>query len=361
MKIKPSIIALSISLAVATVATTTYAENQKFYDRESLITTLTVDDQAELDAATANFEAASVAVDDAQAALDTANLALADFEASARDALAEAELLQAEAQSALDTASATATAEEMTALQTALEEAVLAVSEATQALEALDTTELQEEVTAAQGSLEDALSIQSAAETELEIIQAEFDATGTLVGELSEDQVFALNRSLNNAVKSNLIVDFDSEQLQMLLDGSYDKRQINALTQALEQSARFELKAEALLAEYEATGDEELLREAEHMQAKGESQEQKFLAKVDRFGGVSGKVDATSKQAAKAAAKQESRAAAKGASKQLAKDQAKGAAKAAAKAAAKSAAKQAAKSAAKNAAKKAAKRAARAG
>lgn len=89
------------------------------------------------------------------------------------------------------------------------------------------------------------------------------------VANLSEEQVFALNRSLNNAVQQRLALNYDLELLERIVVDQYSKQQINALTKALEEEAK-------LLARYERTGDEKFLRQAE-------ARKEKFLAKADGF------------------------------------------------------------------------------
>lgn len=61
----------------------------------------------------------------------------------------------------------------------------------------------------AETSLEEA---QHSFELEQQTIEAQLEA-------LSDEQIFALNRSLNNALSSGLNVDIDSEHLQDVIDG----------------------------------------------------------------------------------------------------------------------------------------------
>lgn len=89
------------------------------------------------------------------------------------------------------------------------------------------------------------------------------------VANLSEEQVVALNRSLNNAVQQRLALKYDLEMLERIVVAQYSKQQINALTKALEEEAK-------LLARYERTGDEKFLQQAE-------ARKEKFLAKADGF------------------------------------------------------------------------------
>ncbi len=170
---------------------------------------------------------------------------------------------------------------------------------------------------------------------------ADDTALDAAVDGLSDDQVLVLNRSLNNlnnnAFTASPGFEFDGSEfiavdfLERVTSGDFNKQQINALTKALEEKIKFLYLAEK-------TGNDKFLE-------KAESQEQKFLAKVDDFGTTSVTGDAAT-SSAKVAAK-----AAKKAAKQAAKFAAKNTAKNAAKKAAKQAVKDAIKNQAKNAAK----------
>ena len=297
-------------------------ELQKFSDAERLINTLTADDQAALDAVTeaaAAVEAAAEAVTDATGSFDDA--------LEAQEGLAE-----------------DATEEEIAAAQEAVDDASVALEEAQLALK----------------TSEDA----HADLPETGDIEGEIAATEELVGQLTEEQIFALNRSLNSAADGKLLVDIDAEDLQLVLDGNYNNLQINAFTQAYLQEARFQLKSDRFTSKYEETGNEKFLDQAARMEDRGASQKSKFEAKIDRFNNSPSTEAAQlakqeAKSAAKSTAKETAKGAAKGAAKQAAKQAAKGAAKQAAKGAAKQAAKGAAKQAAKQAAKGAAKQVAR--
>lgn len=106
-------------------------------------------------------------------------------------------------------------------------------------------------------------------DTLLESIEGEDERVQTFVDNLSDDQVFALNRSSNNTLKNGLKVGFELDLLEKIVEEDYDKRQINALTQGLEKEARF-------LAKYEKTGDPKF-------REKAEREKEKFLAKIDKF------------------------------------------------------------------------------
>ena len=77
---------------------------------------------------------------------------------------------------------------------------------------------------------EDLQKAVDAAQEELDAIAKSIEDLPGLVEQLTEEQLFALNRSLNNATNNGLIVDLNSEYMEMLIDGEYNKQQINALT-----------------------------------------------------------------------------------------------------------------------------------
>jgi hypothetical protein len=108
----------------------------------------------------------------------------------------------------------------------------------------------------------------------------EIDRVKELIGELSPEQVFAYNRSLNNAISSKLVPYLDSDLLKRSLGADLDRHQINALTQALEQEARFMIKSDRFRALAADAGDDRYLAKADQMEARAESQKQKFIAKI---------------------------------------------------------------------------------
>ena len=296
---KNTTLSLIISLALTgyvyaeDVDTSTTSEDvQKFYDTDVLVETLTSDDVVAYEAqaeATNNLA-------DVQTALQDAEQALLDYED-------------------------TGETENLEQYESAVEDA-------------------EQELVAAEQAVEDADGAAAAADAEVE-------GTAELVGELTEEQLFALNRSLNNAADGKLLVNIDMEDLQRVLDGDYNKLQINAFTQAFEQEARFDLKADKFTAKYEETENEKFLEHATRMEEKGADQKTKFEAKIDRFSDndVKGHAATEAKQTAKNEAKQAAKGAAKNEAKRAAKNEAKQAAKNAAKDAAKGAAKRAAKGA----------------
>jgi hypothetical protein len=103
-----------------------------------------------------------------------------------------------------------------------------------------------------------------------------------LIAGLSDEQVFAFNRALNNVVQNGLVDDLDAQTLQRALGADLDRRQINAVTKALEQEARFLQQAERFRELAESTGEERFLKEAERAEGKAEREREKFLARVQR-------------------------------------------------------------------------------
>lgn len=284
---------------------------QKFYDRERLIETLQADDQEALAAA----QELSQAIDEANQAVSDAIQADMDAEAASQAAAADT-----------TDAALAATAEELQKIADETDADALQL--------------VADEINTAEGA------------AELAAIESEINDTALFVESLTEDQVFALNRALNNAVNSGLVLDIDSEDLVLIADAN--KLQINAFTQAFEQEARFLLKADKFATKAEESGNEKFLTIGDRMTTKADVQKAKFLGKIDRF------ADSPSTTAS-SVAKQEAKASAKAAAKDTSKGVAKAAAKQAAKATAKDTAKGIAKAEAKRSAKAAAKLAAKSG
>jgi hypothetical protein len=96
-------------------------------------------------------------------------------------------------------------------------------------------TAAPEEIAALEAQLQQALDSQMSAEAEIATI-------ADLVVLLSEDQIFDLNRSLDDALASGVTLYLEAALLQRVIDGNYDHRQINALTQGLEREESFPAK-----------------------------------------------------------------------------------------------------------------------
>ncbi|MCI5223142.1 MAG: hypothetical protein D3924_10820 [Candidatus Electrothrix sp. AR4] len=139
------------------------------------------------------------------------------------------------------------------------------------------------------------------------------------VGNLTDEQVVALNLSLNNALNNERLP--DTTKLIKLFDEDFNSKQINTLTKALEEETKF-------LALYNKTGNEKF-------QERATTQREKFLSKIEKFQGnddiddpltddlqdmANNSAKEISKEAAKAAAKDMAKEAAKQSAKQAARE-----------------------------------------
>jgi hypothetical protein len=216
---------------------------------------------------------------------------------------------------------------------------------------ATDDTATPEEMTELEAEL---LEAQDA----LVAVEGEIQSLTDLVAQMSDEQVFALNRSLNNSLASGLLLTLDAGLLQRVIDGDYDKQEVNALLQGLEQESRFLAKRDRFEERVAARGNEESSSQTDQMarmEAKAETQKTKFFAKIDDPDPVASdpvidaKADATIDEAVdqavdeavEEAAKSAARSAARDASKQILKSEARLLAKATTKDAVKEAGKSA--------------------
>lgn len=207
----------------------------------------------------------------------------------------------------------------------------------------LEGTATDEEIAALEAKLLES-------ETALGAVEAELQLLRDLVAQLSEEQAAALIRSLNNALASGLLLTLDTALLQQIVDGGYDKHDIQALTQALEQEARFMAKADRFEArDADSGGDaaaagadpslDESSSQMERMMGKASSEKEKFLSKIEDEPapepGVEEAVDevadAAVDEAIDDAVMEVAKATASGAAKQAAKREARLLAKATAK------------------------------
>lgn len=188
----------------------------------------------------------------------------------ASDELLIETFLADESQAVKDAEDAVAAAEDaVTAANDAVTTAAADSQELLDAQQAL--TDAEQDLTDAQGNLE---------QTTLDVAE-ETGLITELVGKLSEEQVFAFNRSLNNSLHNVFPVELDASILQAAIDGEYDKRQINFLTKAYEEEAKFLSLAEKFEAKAEESGDDKFLEQAERMTAKAKTSKDKFLARID--------------------------------------------------------------------------------
>jgi hypothetical protein len=334
------VIVLSAGLSFAMTAV---AANN-FDDRDALTTKLTLDELApladaeeELAGAEEELATAEVLQDQSQALLDSAeeDLGAAEEElsgaeaevvvaegalAAADEALAVADDAEAAAQVELDSAELAleegiksglegeelaALAEDAVTAAASLEVATDTADDARDNAVAadMDLTEANTASEEAQDDVDDAQVVVDRAEvlndnadaivdakTEarddavevVQLITDEIDGTAEFVDNLDDKTVFALNRSLNNAVRTHLFpLDIDLDLLNRIVDEDFGNGEIQQLTQAVELDARFERLATRFDAKAEATDNEKFESHAARTRARGEERRNAFL---DRLG-----------------------------------------------------------------------------
>jgi hypothetical protein len=273
MMIKPSSSAVRIALSIAVLFAAAFVSDANaadFSDRDLLVDTFSLDEQAPLAEAEAELAVATEELAGAQEEFDAAEDAFTE----ASDALAVA-VADYEAAKEVVENSAAPTEDELAAMATA-EAAVTAAEDAVAVAEAeLDAAAV--ELAAKQVVFDEKLAAVNAILDELAL-------TEQLVGELSEEQVAALNRALHNAIQTGLLpLDLDSHHLQAVLDGHYGNREIQALITAYEQEARFLRIAQRFADKAAETEEDKFLHHADRAAAKAGAEKDKFLGKLERF------------------------------------------------------------------------------
>ncbi len=153
------------------------------------------------------------------------------------------------------------------AAQDALDEAI--ADEAPQMV----IDELEEQLADAEGAL---IAQAEGFAEEQQAIQEQVEA-------MSDDQVIAMNRSLNNTLHNGLVPLIGSEDVMRILDEDFNARQINAFTKAYEAEAMFLRQSDKFEDKYDATGKAQFLTNADRATTKAATEKAKFLGKVDRF------------------------------------------------------------------------------
>lgn len=141
---------------------------------------------------------------------------------------------------------------------------------------------------------------------------------------LTDAQVAALNQSLHNTLSNGLVPAIGPDELDEIIDGMFDDKQIRAFTKAYEEEAKFLAKAERF---------DENPKQHDKATHRAEEQKSKFLAKVARFGAKNDEdapsdepaelAAAAAHQQAKAAAHAAARDSARKAARQLARAEAR--------------------------------------
>jgi hypothetical protein len=138
------------------------------------------------------------------------------------------------------------------------------------------------DVAAAQAKVDAAQADVDAAQAKVDTAQTQVGGATGLVDQMSDKQVFALNRALNNAAHNGLgPLAFDPALLQRIIDEDLGNREIQALTHAVELHARFDQHADRFDAKADASGDTKFNDKADAMRDRGETLEGKFLARLD--------------------------------------------------------------------------------
>ena len=138
------------------------------------------------------------------------------------------------------------------------------------------------DVAAAQAKVDAAQADVDAAQAKVDAAQAQVGGATAIVDQMSDDQVFALNRALNNAAHNGLgPLAFDPALLQRIIDEDLGNREIQQLTQGVELRARFEANAARFDAKADASGDSRFNDKADAMRERGAALEGKFLARLD--------------------------------------------------------------------------------
>lgn len=252
------------------------------------------------------------------------------------------------------------TNESISDAEAALEDAEQALSEAESDTDITDEElqELEQAVADAEEQL--SLAREDLATIEENLSEEEERTTGLVEGELTDEQIVNLNRSLNNANASGLTVDLDADDLQAVIDGEYNLQQINMLTKSAEAEARFDSLADKFEMKAEEMDNEKFLEHSGRMADRADTERDKFRDRIGQFDSLKDKsIQGAAKNEARRSAKAEARLAAKQSSRDVAKGLAKQAAKDAAKQAAKENARENAKENARQIVKEEGKQAAR--
>ena len=161
--------------------------------------------------------------------------------------------------------------------ETAIEEAQAALDEAEADLaEAIDEGADPEVIAALEAD-------RDAAQTDVDMQLGEDEALRAALEAMSDDQVDATNRALRNANANGTITDLDAATLMDIVDRDLGHREIQALTKALEEEAKFAAMGLRFEEKYERTGREKFLEQSERMTERGARQRDRFERKVDRF------------------------------------------------------------------------------
>lgn len=126
----------------------------------------------------------------------------------------------------------------------------------------------------------DQLMAEGGSSAELDAAIADYNTEQALISEqlsqLTEKQMQSLMQLMQMSTSSGIEPRLDSAQLATIVDKEYNKQQTTLFLKAYTEKAKFLSKADALRAEAEATGNDQLLKVADMMEQRATDMENKF-------------------------------------------------------------------------------------
>ena len=115
------------------------------------------------------------------------------------------------------------------------------------------------------------------------LYNSELTAVTNQLLELNEEQLDALNRSLKNVYdKEDRVLLISSNDLSLIIENDYNKKQINDLTKAYEIEEKFISKGYDLLLKAEEKNNDKFLELAQKAFDNADKQKSKFLEKIEK-------------------------------------------------------------------------------
>jgi hypothetical protein len=138
------------------------------------------------------------------------------------------------------------------------------------------------------------------------LYNSELTAVTNQLLELNDDQLDALNRSLKNVYdKKDRVLLISSDDLSLIIENDYNKKQINDLTKAYEIEEKFISKGYDLLLKAEEKNNDKILELAQKAFDNADKQKSKFLERIEKEETKKDKkASDTAKKAEKKAAKE---------------------------------------------------------
>lgn len=115
------------------------------------------------------------------------------------------------------------------------------------------------------------------------LYNSELTAVTNQLLELNDDQLDALNRSLKNVYdKKDRVLLISSDDLSLIIENDYNKKQINDLTKAYEIEEKFISKGYDLLLKAEEKNNDKFLELAQKAFDNADKQKSKFLERIEK-------------------------------------------------------------------------------